>query len=97
MVPRTEMHIISKEMPAEEALQKMSQENIQDIQLLMETKDHVIGFVNFKDIFTDFVQHKAVRNKKVEQYIRPIILVIDSIPIHDLFLKMQNKEHILLY
>ncbi|MBL1704202.1 hypothetical protein ELE02_33880, partial [Klebsiella pneumoniae] len=51
-----------------------------------------IGFVDFKDIFTDFVQHKAVRNKKVEQYIRPIILVIDSIPIHDLFLKMQKER-----
>ncbi len=38
MVPRTEMNIISKEMPAEEALQKMSRKNIQDIQLLMATK-----------------------------------------------------------
>ena len=30
--------------------------------------------------------------RKVEQYIRPIILVIDSIPIHDLFLKMQKER-----
>ncbi len=61
-------------------------------------KDHVIGFVNFKDIFTEFVQHKAVNKKTVEQYVRPIILVIDSIPIHDLFLKnAKKKEHILLY
>ena len=28
-------------------------------------KDHVIGFVNFKDIFTEFVQHKAVNKKTV--------------------------------
>ena len=55
-------------------------------------KDHVIGFVNFKDIFTEFVQHKAVNKKTVEQYVRPIILVIDSIPIHDLFLKMQKER-----
>jgi len=92
MVPRTEMHIISKEMPAEEALQKMSQEKYTRYPVVDGDKDHVIGFVNFKDIFTDFVQHKAVRNKKVEQYIRPIILVIDSIPIHDLFLKMQKQR-----
>lgn len=92
MVPRTEMHIISKEMPAEEALQKMSQEKYTRYPVVDRDKDHVIGFVNFKDIFTDFVQHKAVRNKKVEQYIRPIILVIDSIPIHDLFLKMQKQR-----
>ncbi|MGF9872816.1 hemolysin family protein [Bacillus tropicus] len=92
MVPRTEMHIISKEMPAEEALQKMSQEKYTRYPVVDGDKDHVIGFVNFKDIFTDFVQHNAVSNKKVEQYIRPIILVIDSIPIHDLFLKMQKER-----
>ena len=38
MVPRTEMNIISKEMPAEEALQKCLVKNIQGIQLLMATK-----------------------------------------------------------
>ncbi|MGE7861387.1 hemolysin family protein [Bacillus mobilis] len=92
MVPRTEMHIISKEMPAEEALQKMSHEKYTRYPVVDGDKDHVIGFVNFKDIFTDFVQHNAVSNKKVEQYIRPIILVIDSIPIHDLFLKMQKER-----
>ena len=79
-------------MPAEEALQKMSREKYTRYPVVDGDKDHVIGFVNFKDIFTDFVQHKAVRNKKVEQYIRPIILVIDSIPIHDLFLKMQKQR-----
>ncbi|MCU5705658.1 hemolysin family protein [Bacillus wiedmannii] len=92
MVPRTEMHIISKEMPAEEALQKMSREKYTRYPVVDGDKDHVIGFVNFKDIFTDFVQHNAVSNKKVEQYIRQIILVIDSIPIHDLFLKMQKER-----
>ncbi|USK99098.1 hemolysin family protein [Bacillus tropicus] len=92
MVPRTEMHIISKEMPAEDALQKMSQEKYTRYPVVDGDKDHVIGFVNFKDLFTDFIQHNAVSNKKVEQYIRPIILVIDSIPIHDLFLKMQKER-----
>ena len=38
MVPRTEMNIISKEMSAEEALQKCLVKNIQGIQLLMATK-----------------------------------------------------------
>ncbi|MBE5104806.1 HlyC/CorC family transporter [Bacillus thuringiensis] len=92
MVPRTEMQIISKEMPAEEALQKMSREKYTRYPVVDGDKDHVIGFVNFKDIFTDFVQHKAVSKNKVQQYIRPIILVIDSIPIHDLFVKMQKER-----
>lgn len=92
MVPRTEMNIISKEMSAEEALQKMSREKYTRYPVVDGDKDHVIGFVNFKDIFTEFVQHKAVNKKTVEQYMRPIILVIDSIPIHDLFLKMQKER-----
>ncbi|MED3329566.1 CBS domain-containing protein, partial [Bacillus thuringiensis] len=86
------MNIISKDMPAEEALQKMSSEKYTRYPVVDGDKDHVIGFVNFKDIFTEFVQHKAVNKKTVEQYMRPIILVIDSIPIHDLFLKMQKER-----
>ena len=41
MVPRTEMHIISKEMPAEEALQKMSQEKYTRYPVVDGDKDHV--------------------------------------------------------
>lgn len=92
MVPRTEMNILNKEMPAEEALQKMSHEKYTRYPVVDGDKDHVIGFVNFKDIFTDFVKHRVVSEKTVEQYIRPIILVIESIPIHDLFLKMQKER-----
>ncbi|EJQ11731.1 HlyC/CorC family transporter [Bacillus cereus] len=92
MVPRTEMNILNKEMPAEEALQKMSHEKYTRYPVVDGDKDHVIGFVNFKDIFTDFVKHRVVSEKTVEQYIRPIILVIESIPIHDLFLKMQRER-----
>ncbi|PFK06181.1 hypothetical protein CN957_11380 [Bacillus cereus] len=92
MVPRTEMNILNKEMPAEEALQKMSHEKYTRYPVVDGDKDHVIGFVNFKDIFTDFVKHRVVSEQTVEQYIRPIILVIESIPIHDLFLKMQRER-----
>ncbi|KFN01354.1 hemolysin family protein [Bacillus clarus] len=92
MVPRTEMHILNKEMPAEEALQKMSSEKYTRYPIVDGDKDHVIGFVNFKDIFTDFVKCSTVSEKTVEQYMRPIILVIESIPIHDLFLKMQRER-----
>ena len=38
------------------------------------------------------MKHRVVSEKTVEQYIRPIILVIESIPIHDLFLKMQRES-----
>lgn len=92
MVPRKEMYILDKDTPVKKALQIMSSEKYTRYPVVDGDKDHVIGFVNFKDIFTDFVKHGTVSKEKVEQYIRPIILVIESIPIHDLFLKMQRER-----
>ncbi|KEK24055.1 hemolysin family protein [Bacillus gaemokensis] len=92
MVPRTEMHILDKETPVKEALQKMSNEKYTRYPIVAGDKDHVIGFVNFKDIFTDFVKHGTVSKETVQHYRRPIILVIESTPIQDLFLKMQRER-----
>ncbi len=92
MVPRTEMNILDKDTSVKEALQKMSNEKYTRYPVVDGDKDHVIGFVNFKDIFTDFVKHGAFSKETVQQYIRPIILVIESIAIHDLFLKMQRER-----
>lgn len=92
MVPRTEMYILDKDIPVREALQRMANERYTRYPIIDGDKDHVIGFVNFKDIFTDFVNHDGVSKETVQQYIRPIILVIESIAIHDLFLKMQRER-----
>lgn len=92
MVPRTEMYILDKDIPVREALQRMANEKYTRYPIIDGDKDHVIGFVNFKDIFTDFVNHDGVSKETVQQYIRPIILVIESIAIHDLFLKMQRER-----
>ncbi|MDR4162675.1 CBS domain-containing protein, partial [Bacillus paranthracis] len=53
MVPRTEMNILDKHTSVKEALQKMSNEKYTRYPVVDGDKDHVIGFVNFKDIFTD--------------------------------------------
>ncbi|MCI4061025.1 CBS domain-containing protein, partial [Bacillus cereus] len=49
-------------------------------------------FVYFKFIFTFFVQQLSVNKNTVDQYVRQFIFVIDYIPIHDLFLKMQKER-----
>ena len=92
MVPRTEMHILDKDTPVKDALQRMSNEKYTRYPVIDGDKDRVLGFLNFKDIFTDFVQDDDIGKKTVQQYIRPIILVIESIAIHDLFLKMQRER-----
>ena len=55
-------------------------------------KDHVIGMVNVKEFFTEMITNKNQSTKTIEPYIRPIIRVIDSIPIHNLLLKKQQLQ-----
>ncbi|ENQ3106397.1 HlyC/CorC family transporter [Bacillus cereus] len=93
MVPRTEMVILEKEQSVMEAMKMMSNEKYTRYPVIDGDKDHVIGFVNFKDIFKDFVKHNGTNNKEtVAQYARPIIQIIESIAIHDLFVKMQRER-----
>ncbi|WP_088041959.1 hemolysin family protein [Bacillus sp. EAC] len=94
MVPRTEMVAIDISVPFAENIQFMSTEKYTRFPVVDGDKDHVIGLINFKDVFTDFVLHKGESEvKTLEQYIRPIIQVIESISVHDLLVKMQ-REHI---
>lgn len=95
MVPRTEMECIDIKVPFHENIHFMSTEKYTRFPVVDGDKDHVIGLINFKDVFTDFVLHKDPNDgeKTLEQYIRPIIQVIESISVHDLLVKMQ-REHI---
>ncbi|MFD3450044.1 hemolysin family protein [Microbacteriaceae bacterium 4G12] len=92
MVPRTEMVTIQKEQSLEEVMQIMSSEKYTRYPVTDGDKDHIVGMINFKDIFTDFVNKPQAKLLKVEGYMRPIIQVIESIAIHDLFLKMQRER-----
>ncbi|WP_286163956.1 hemolysin family protein [Bacillus sp. AFS088145] len=94
MVPRTEMVAIDLREAFHENIHFMSTEKYTRFPVVDGDKDHVVGLINFKDVFTDFVLHKGEAEvKTLEQYIRPIIQVIESISVHDLLVKMQ-REHI---
>lgn len=55
-------------------------------------KDHVIGLVNMKHLLTAFVKNPANGETKVEDYMQPVIRVIDTVPISDLLLKFQQER-----
>jgi len=57
-------------------------------------KDHILGMVNIKEIFTDlyYLTPNGRKNTSIQKYIRPVIQVIESIPIHDLLMKMQKER-----
>ena len=92
MVPRTEMVSLSKDDLVKDFIDVFHTEKFTRYPVIDGDKDHIIGLVNVKEILTDVVQHKQVASVTLEPYIRPIIRVIDTVPIHDLLVKMQSER-----
>jgi CBS domain containing-hemolysin-like protein len=92
MVPRTEIVSLSKEDTLETFLQILREEKFTRYPIIDGDKDHIIGLVNIKEIVTDLIGNENLSTKTLEQYTRPIIRVIETIPIHDLLLKMQKDR-----
>ncbi|AVB08349.1 MULTISPECIES: hemolysin family protein [Bacillus] len=56
-------------------------------------KDHVVGIINIKEVLFRFLSEGAAFTKhELSPYIQPAIHVIETIPIYQLFVKMQ-REH----
>lgn len=94
MVPRTDIVAATTEKSFQENLKVMSQEKYTRYPVIQEDKDHIIGMINIKEIFTDIFSLSEEERKKatIDHYIRPVIQVIETIPIHDLLLKMQKER-----
>lgn len=96
MVPRTEIVSISFEDTFSDVLNTIKQENYTRYPVVNGDKDNVLGFINAKELLTAKIMKKnSNEDFKVESYINPVIRVIESIPIHDLLVKMQKeRKHI---
>ncbi|CAM3646369.1 hemolysin family protein [Mesobacillus zeae] len=92
MVPRTEIVSLSQDDTLETFLQTVQDEKFTRYPIIDGDKDHIIGLVNIKEVMTDLVQKKDIANKSLSGYCRPIIRVIDTIPIHELLVKMQKDR-----
>ncbi|MCM3706289.1 MULTISPECIES: hemolysin family protein [Cytobacillus] len=92
MVPRTEIVSLSKDDTLEDFLQTVQEEKFTRYPIIDGDKDHIIGMVNIKEVMTDLIMNRELSSSTLESYIRPIIRVIDSIPIHELLLKMQKER-----
>ncbi|MED4452497.1 hemolysin family protein [Metabacillus fastidiosus] len=91
MVPRTEIITLSIDEPIKEQLNIVKNEKYTRYPVVDGDKDHIVGLVNVKEVFTELVHNKD-SSYSIETYIRPIIQVYDSIPIHELLLKMQTER-----
>lgn len=95
MVPRTEMVAISQEATLDEILTILRKERYTRYPVYLEDKDNIVGIVNMKDILTDCIQNRCKKEDPLTAYIKPVIHVIDSIPIHDLLPMLQkDRSHL---
>ncbi|MDR4888269.1 hemolysin family protein [Fredinandcohnia sp. QZ13] len=92
MVPRTEIIALDKEKSVQEILTIMTSEKYTRYPVVDGDKDHIIGLVNLKELLTDVVTGTGANDKTIEDYTRPIIHVIESIPIQELLAKMQRER-----
>ncbi|WP_066309931.1 hemolysin family protein [Bacillus sp. FJAT-29814] len=93
MVPRLEMSCISVDDPVQEVLQKLKTEGYTRYPVVEGDKDHVIGVMNVKRFLTARLMNKGLyENWKIKSYIQPVIRVIETIPIHDLLVRMQMER-----
>ncbi|KOP82816.1 hemolysin family protein [Cytobacillus solani] len=92
MVPRTEMSCISVHDSIQEIVQKLKTESYTRYPVVEEDKDHIIGMINIKMLLTaTFLKKGSDQDWNIKTFIQPIGQVIESIPIHDLLIKMQKE------
>jgi CBS domain containing-hemolysin-like protein len=91
MVPRTEIATISVDSIFEDILSTIKNESYTRYPVVDGDKDNIIGFINAKEFLTS---HISQHHKKLDihSFINPIIRVIETIPIHDLLVKMQKER-----
>src|SRR5699024_2787668 len=73
MVPRTEMIVLDKNDASKENANIVKSKKFTRYPVINKDKDHVIGIINVKDI----IHHPLSKNRSLEQYIRPVIMIIE--------------------
>jgi CBS domain containing-hemolysin-like protein len=92
MVPRTEIVSLEKDTPLKEIVRTVKEEGYTRYPVIEGDKDNILGLINIKEILTDCLSNECPQDQPVPNYIKPIIRVIETIPIHDLLLKMQKER-----
>ncbi|HDR4428140.1 TPA: HlyC/CorC family transporter [Bacillus cereus] len=92
MVPRTEIVGFYLEDSVEEHMKVIQNERYTRYPIFGEDKDDIIGMVNVKDFFIRYMTKDQKDLSSIRSYMRPIIEVMETTPIHDLLLQMQKKR-----
>jgi CBS domain containing-hemolysin-like protein len=94
MVPRTELVTLSKDASMEEIIGIVKEEKYTRYPLIDGDKDNILGVVNIKEVLTDCILQKCTGEQPLIPYLKPVIHVIETIPIQELLVKLQkNRSH----
>ncbi|WP_217588701.1 hemolysin family protein [Lentibacillus saliphilus] len=89
MVPRTEMLCFYKEDSYEENLNVIKEGQFTRYPVAEEDKDHIVGLINIKEVFTDRL---TTERDSINDLIRPILHVSEATPIKQVLLLMQKER-----
>ncbi|PQD93821.1 hypothetical protein CYL18_17645 [Pradoshia eiseniae] len=92
MVPRTEIDVFQIEDKIEDILEQLYDQQHTRFPVTDGDKDSIIGLINTKELMAECLKSRMKMDMTIEPFIKPIITVIESIPIHDLLIKMQQEQ-----
>ncbi|KRG16234.1 hemolysin family protein [Lederbergia galactosidilytica] len=92
MVPRVEVYTIERSASIEEILETIRHERFTRYPVIDGDKDSIIGLVNVKEFLTDCIHGDCLGDEPITAYVKPIIRVIETIPIQSLLVKMQKER-----
>ncbi|RHW34852.1 HlyC/CorC family transporter [Neobacillus notoginsengisoli] len=92
MVPRTEIVTFSIDDSMQEIFETIRREKYTRYPVVVGDKDNVAGMVNIKEILTATLTPDVLTEKPLSHFIKPIIHVIETIPIHELLVKLQKER-----
>lgn len=93
MVPRTEMVSVDIKDNLETILNEIHKERYTRFPVFDGDKDNILGIINLKEILTAILSKNDTKIEgTLHPFLKPVIHVIESIPIHDLLVKMQKER-----
>lgn len=93
MIPRRDMMVLDIKMQITEIYQIIMDEKFTRYPVIETDKDHVIGFINAKDITHDYLKNSGkIDYTDVQHFIRPLIYIHEATPVNKVLLQMQSKR-----
>jgi CBS domain containing-hemolysin-like protein len=93
MVPRTQIVSLSIDDNLETVMNVIRKERYTRYPVVDGDKDNIVGMINIKEILTATISKiESLEKSTLNSFIHPVVRVIETIPIHDLLVKMQKDR-----